>query len=96
MPRSQKDAPQVILLPQLDPDRLPRVGTANLLAQIATYYFGPTSGRTIRETWPLDWRLVNGRYVSDIPPFLAEAQRRFDAAPVIRGGRRTAAEQQAA
>jgi hypothetical protein len=96
MPRSQKNAPQIILPPQPDPDRLPRVGTADLLAQIATYYFGPHSSRTIRETWPLKWRKVNGRYVSDIPPFLAEAKRRFDAAPVIHGGRRGLAEQQAA
>ncbi len=76
------------LPPNPDPDRLPLYGDRRQLAQIHTQYFGPISNRTL-EDWPLEWRRVNGRAVSEMRAFLAEAKRRFDAAPVIRGGRDT-------
>jgi hypothetical protein len=67
-------------------DRLPRYATRKQLSQIHHQYFGPLSARTL-ESWPLAWRVVNGRAVAELREFLAEAQRRFDEAPVIRGGR---------
>jgi hypothetical protein len=69
-----------------DPERLPRYADRRFLALLHTHYFGPQSYRTL-ENWPLDWRLVNGKAVAEVRQFLAEAQRRFDEAPVIRGGR---------
>jgi hypothetical protein len=77
------------LLPPADltEDKLPNYGTAELCAQAATYQYGPVSPRTIRETWELEWRIVNGRAVTHIPSFLEEARRRFDASRVVVGGR---------
>jgi hypothetical protein len=66
---------------------LPQYGTADLCAEIHTQFFGPISPRTIRERWGLDWRVINGRAVTDIPIFVAEAQCRFDAAPIVTGAR---------
>ena len=80
--------PLLILGPELDPDQLPRNGTPDQLADIHRKYFGPISPVSIRERWGLPWRLVNGRLVSEVRPFLAEAQRRYDAAPVVMSGRR--------
>jgi hypothetical protein len=48
------------------------------------------SPRTIRERWDLEWRIVNGRAVTHMPTFLAEAQRRFEASRVVVGSRRKA------
>jgi hypothetical protein len=56
-------------------------------AQLITKHFFPVSYRSL-ERWPLTWRQVNGRSITPTKDLLAEAQRRFDAAPVIRGGRR--------
>ena len=87
--------PDASLFPaQPDPERLPRYADRRLLAEIHSYYFGPQSHRTLEKNWPLEWRIVNGRAVAEVRAFLAEAQRRFDASPVIRGGRRAATEQQ--
>jgi hypothetical protein len=85
-------APRLELPPEPDLERLPRYAARLQLAEIHQHYYGPISFRTL-ETWPLVWRRVNGRAVAEVRAFLAEAQRRFDAAPVIRGGRndRTAA-----
>lgn len=65
-----------------DAAAFPRFGDRPLLAAIHERYFGPLSPRTL-ERWPLKWRIVNGHAVTSIPEFLAEAQRRFDSAPVI-------------
>lgn len=73
--------------PEPDPARLPRFADRKQLAAIHTQYFGPQSHRTL-ESWPLDWRRVNGRAVASVREFLAEAQRRFDEAPAIRPGQR--------
>ncbi len=57
-------------------------------ALIAQRYF-PVSLLTL-ERWPLAWRRVNNRAVTSTADLLAEAQRRFDAAPVTRTGHPTA------
>jgi hypothetical protein len=93
MARPQSSPLEFDFPPEPDPDRLPRYADRRQLATIHTRYYGPQSYRTL-EGWPLDWRLVNGRAVAEVRQFLAEAQRRFDAAPVIRGGR-TASESRA-
>jgi hypothetical protein len=91
MPRPMSYPPQLILGPVLDPDALPCNATAGQLADIHRKYYGPISPRSIRELWDLEWRSVNGRLVSGVRPFLGEAQRRYDAAPVITSSRKVAA-----
>jgi hypothetical protein len=87
MPRSSISDQPLPLPPEPDPDKMPiRYGDRQQLSQIHTKYWGKLSPRTL-EKWPLDWRIVGGRAVSPVSEFIAEAQRRFDAAPVIRGGR---------
>jgi len=54
-------------------------------AEIVSRYFGKISPRTF-ERWPLTWRKVNGRNITPVPDLLAEAKRRYEAAPLIRGG----------
>jgi hypothetical protein len=91
MPRPMSYPPQLILGPELDPDQLPRNATPDQLADIHRKYFAPISPRSIRELWGLEWRLVNGRLVSGVTPFLAEAQRRYDTAPVVTSSQKVAA-----
>jgi hypothetical protein len=80
-------AHNLILPAEPNPDQMPiRYGSREQLAEIHTRYYGPIHHRTL-ERWPLRWRLVNGRAVAEVREFLAEAERRFVAAPVIRGGR---------
>jgi hypothetical protein len=87
MPRPLACPPKLVLPPALDLDSLPQQITAPTAAEIHTHYYGPMSPRTPRERWPeLEWRLVNGRYVTSTRGFIAASQRRFDAAPVVRGG----------
>ncbi len=65
--------------------RLPmRVGR-RVAAEIVSERYFPVSYRTL-ERWPLNWRRINGRAVANTDELLAEAQRRVDEAPVIRGG----------
>jgi hypothetical protein len=80
----------------LDPAKLPRIGTSELCAQIHTPHYGPISPRTIRERWGLTWHIVNGRAVTDVTVFMAEAQRRFDTARTVVGAPRTRVEHQPA
>ena len=87
MPRPQTNPQELVLPPEIDPNKLPRHSTRPQLAQIHQRYYGPLSPRTL-EAWNLPWRDVGGRAVCPTMDFLAEAQRRFDASPVIRGGRR--------
>jgi hypothetical protein len=87
MARPTSQLRPLVLPADPDPDRMPiRFGDRPQLSEIHERYFGPCSPRTL-ERWPLTWRVVNGRAVAEVREFLAEAQRRFDAAPVIRGGR---------
>jgi hypothetical protein len=69
-------------------EALPRYLTKAQAAQVHDQIFGPISPRTIRELWPLKWRIVNKKAVTETRAFLAEAQRRFDAAALIMGGKR--------
>ena len=70
----------------LDPLDLPRRLDRRLAAQVVSKHFFPVSPRTL-ERWPLTWRRINGRALADTAELLAEAQRRVDAAPAVRGGR---------
>lgn len=58
--------------------------------------FGVRPSPRSLERWPLTWRYANGVAVADVVEFDAECDRRFNATPAIRGGRRLAVEQQAA
>ena len=64
---------------------LPRRVDRKTGAQIVTHLHFPVSPRTL-ERWPLKWRNVNGRALVETIELLAEAQRRVDEAPEIRGG----------
>ena len=65
-----------------------RVGR-RVAAEIVTNNFFPVSHRTL-ERWPLKWRRVNGRALVATSDLLAEAQRRVDEAPEIRGSENAA------
>jgi hypothetical protein len=86
MPRPQNNALPLSLPAEPDLEKLPRYGDRRQLAQIHEQYYGPMSPRTL-ESWPLVWRMSNGRAVAETREFLVEAQRRFDAAPAMLGGR---------
>jgi hypothetical protein len=95
MPRSSIYDQQLPLPPEPDLDKMPICyGDKQQLAQIHCKYWGKLSYRSL-EKWPLTWRIVNGRAVGSVSEFIAEAQRRFDAAPAIRGGRGHPPEQSA-
>ncbi len=65
--------------------------TRRQLAEIHLERFGvPISHRTL-ERWPLPFRIVNGYAVCLKEDFLAEAERRFNDAPVIMHGHKAAA-----
>jgi hypothetical protein len=96
MPRPSIYDQPLALPPQPDLDKIPlRYGDRQQLAQIHNRYWGKLSHRSL-EKWPLAWRIVSGRAVCSVSEFITEAQRRFDAAPVIRGGRGHPPEQSAA
>lgn len=62
-----------------------RYGDRQQLAEIHRRYWGPLAPRSL-ERWPLTWKLSNGRAVAAVAEFIAEAERRFNASPAIRGG----------
>ena len=63
------------------PARLDRRAGAALISR----HLFPISPRTL-ERWPVTWRRINGKALADTSELLAEAQRRVDTAPAIRGG----------
>jgi hypothetical protein len=75
MPRPQANPIQLHLPPEIDLDSLPRYIPAPQLKVVITHYFGPISDRTIRERWPLEWRIFNSRLVTDTRKAIAEAQK---------------------
>ena len=58
-------------------------------AELVTARYLPVIYGTI-EAWPLTWRHVNVRALVDTAELLAFAQSKLDAAPLIRGGKRSA------
>lgn len=58
------------------------------LAKRITEELYVVSARSL-ERWPLVWRLVNGKAVTNEEEGMAEARRRLKEAPAIRGGRRS-------
>ena len=67
--------------PDPNPAELPRVATAEQLASVHRRYWGLITAKAIRRDWLLDWHMVRGREVTEVTPFLTEAQRRFEAQP---------------
>ncbi len=65
-----------------------RVDRRTGAALISKRYF-PVSPRSL-ESWPVTWRRVNGKAIGETAELFAVAQSKLDAAPPIRGGRRTA------
>ena len=63
------------------PARVDRLSGAALIS----FHLFPISPRTL-ERWPVTWRRINGRALAETDELLAEAQRRVDSAPAIRGG----------
>jgi hypothetical protein len=61
------------------PTKFPQYSDRRFLARIHQQYYGPLSEHSL-PAWPLDWRIVNGRAVAETRAFMAEAQRRFNAA----------------
>ena len=90
MTRPMAEPEPLVLPPEPDQDKLPKHVDKRQLAQIHNQYYGPISHRSL-ETWPLEWRLVNGRGVTETGAALAEARRRFNAGRVIRGRQRQTA-----
>jgi hypothetical protein len=62
------------------PARLDR----RMAAQIITHNFFPVSHRTL-ETWPIRWRLVNGKALADTEEILAFAAQKLANAVSLRG-----------
>jgi hypothetical protein len=87
MPRRLRNQGPLVLPPEPDAEALPRFITDRQCEQAHCRWYGPAGARTIREKWGLDWLIVNARAVASSRQFLAEAQRRFDAAPVARSGK---------
>jgi hypothetical protein len=85
MPQPHDEAPTLAPRPP-DLDTLPSYISRPQAAELHTKHYGPLRPRTL-ESWPLTWRTVNGRALVETAEFVAEAQRRFDAAPVWRSGR---------
>ena len=86
MARTSQNAAKLDLPPEPDPDRMRDMhGDKVQLAEIHNRYFGKLSPRSL-ERWPITWRKVNGRNVSSVREFLALSKRRFEGAPLIRGG----------
>ena len=53
-------------------------------AKVITRYFFPISHRTL-ETWPVRWRLVNGKALAETAEILAFAERKLADAVSLRG-----------
>ena len=83
------DAMQGAIASTVDRTRLPVRVNRNAGADLVTRFFFPVSPRTL-EAWPLTWRRVNGYAVCETAELFAVAQAKLDAAPPIRGGKRTA------
>lgn len=87
--RAAKEAVKAALPDAPDLSRLPVRVNRNTGADLVTRYFFPVSPRSL-EVWPLTWRRVNGYAVCETAELFAVVQAKLDAAPPIRGGKRTA------
>jgi hypothetical protein len=73
-------------VPQPEIAKLPAHVDRKEGADLVRRFYFKVSPRSL-ERWPLGWRVVNGRATCPTIELLMEARRRFDAAPIIRGGR---------
>lgn len=74
----------------LDLSNLPAHLDRTRAAELITHLYFPISRRTL-ERWPIRWRNVNGKAIASTADLVAEAQRRFEQAPVLMGGNRSSA-----
>lgn len=79
-----QSTPQINLFSLSEDDLPPRMDRRMAAAVISRFYF-PISHRTL-ETWPIRWRLVNGKALAETEEILAFAASKLAVAPVIRGG----------
>ena len=86
MPRPQNHPLQLELPPEPDLAKLPRYVDKPTFAAIHFKSYGPIAARTLAD-WNVEWRVLNGRHVGETSALMSEAQRRFDGARVVRGGR---------
>lgn len=70
---------------QGDLDNLPVRMDRRMAASVISRFYFPVSHRTL-ETWPVGWRIVNGRALAETDEILAFAARKLAMAPAIRGG----------
>src|SRR3954469_12044090 len=70
---------------EIDIDALPAYSARPFLAQLHSQYYGPISPYTLA-SWSLPWVILNGRACCETRAFVAEAQRRFDAARCMSNG----------
>jgi hypothetical protein len=82
MPRPQNHPIDFDFPQQPDPDLLPRAGDRPYFRRLHAWFWGPISTSQLRE-WPIEWRYLNGRAIGSTREFIAEAQRRYDDAPVL-------------
>lgn len=64
----------------------PVPATRSAIAAYVSAHVAPCSARTI-EAWPLAYRRLNGRAVADWAEVQTLLRKRYDSAPVHRGGR---------
>jgi hypothetical protein len=79
MPRPSIPPAPLNLPAKLDPNVLPRRPTRRQMVEIHRFYHGPIGLRSI-EQWPIRWLVINGQATGTIEEFLAEAERRLEAA----------------
>ncbi|NKE45148.1 hypothetical protein HB662_10185 [Roseomonas frigidaquae] len=73
---------------EIDLASLPRRVDRRAAADLVSRHFFPVSPRTV-EAWPLTVRRVNGKALLEVQELMAFARAKLEAAPPVRGGRRT-------
>jgi hypothetical protein len=86
MARPQNDPVEFPFPPTPDPTLLPHNGDRPYFAKMHRWYWGPISTAQLR-AWPIRWIYLNGRAVGSVRDFIAEAEKRYAAAPVLNEGR---------
>ena len=69
----------------VDTSDLPTRMDRRMAAAVISRHYFPISHRTL-ETWPIGWRVVNGKALAETQEILAFAARKLATAPFIRGG----------
>ena len=69
----------------VDTSDLPARMDRRMAAAVISRHYFPISHRTL-ETWPIGWRIVNGKALAETNEILDFAARKLATAPIIRGG----------